>query len=193
VPYFVDKCDKYLGASVKNSLWVWCDLEMTGLDVETDTILEVCCVITTPELNILTPKPFHKVIYHNKMALDQMSEWCIENHQLSGLTDDVLMSQDDLTTVEKLFIDFLQEHTLESDMLYLAGNSIHTDRAYIKRLMPGLESLLHYRMIDVTAIAMFLETIGMKKFDKASSHRACDDIIESINELKYYKKQLHDN
>lgn len=176
---------------MKNSLWVWCDLEMTGLDQEKDTILEVCCIITTPELNIITPKPFHKVIHHTKTELDQMSDWCIENHQKSGLTDAVLESKDTLPGIEKELIEFIRDHSLETDTLYICGNSIHMDRTFIRRLMPGLDSMLHYRMIDGTAIALFLETMGIEGYDKASSHRACDDVIESIEELKHFKKKLN--
>lgn len=176
-----------------SSLWLWCDLEMTGLSQEEDTILEVCCVITTPDLTIITPKPFHKVVSHKRIVLESMSEWCIENHQKSGLTTDVLKSDEDLPTVEKAFVEFIRDHSMDTDTLYLAGNSIHTDRAFIRRLMPAVESLLHYRMVDVTAIGIFLSTLGIEGYEKASSHRACDDIIESIEELKHYKSKLNEN
>lgn len=178
---------------MQDSLWLWCDLEMTGLS-EDDTILEVGAIITTPELQVITAKPFHKVIHHSKNELDQMSEWCIENHQLSGLTDAVLESKDSLSSVEQDLITFIRDNSLETDVIYLAGNSIHTDRAFIKKYMPGVESMLHYRMVDVTSIGMFLETLGIKRYEKASTHRACDDIVESIEELKYYTSKIpHDN
>lgn len=175
-----------------NELWLWLDLEMTGLDSQ-DTILEIACVITTPDLKIITTKPFHKVIHHTKSALDRMSEWCIENHQKSGLTDAVLSSPDTITSAEKAFIEFIRDHSLATDTLYLAGNSIHTDRAFVKREMPGVESMLHYRMIDVTAISLFLKTMGIENYEKLGSHRACDDILESIEELRHYKKYIKQN
>lgn len=174
---------------MNNALWVWLDLEMTGLE-EHDTILEIGCILTNPQLQIVSSKPFHKVIHHTKSQLDQMSEWCINHHQASGLTNDVLMSKDNLASSEKLLIEFIVNHSINSDVIYLAGNSIHTDRVFVRRLMPALESLLHYRMIDVTAISLFLETIDMKGFEKKSSHRACDDIVESIEELRYYKQKI---
>lgn len=176
-----------------NELWLWLDLEMTGLDSK-DTILEIACVITTPDLNIITSKPFHQIIQHSKTDLDQMSEWCIENHQKSGLTDDVLNSTTSITVAEKAFIEFIKDHSLATDVLYLAGNSIHTDRAFVRKYLPGVESMLHYRMIDVTAIALFLKTLNISGYEKLGSHRACDDIIESIEELRHYKKVLtHDH
>lgn len=167
-------------------VWVWLDLEMTGLDPQLDQILEVSCILTQPNLIQIGAKPFSEVVHHDNAVLENMSEWCIEHHGESGLTQSVRDSQLTLSEVERQLVQYVNEYTLEEDVLYLAGNSIHTDRQFIKNDMKGFDSLLHYRMIDVTSVGLVAESIGIEPYSKDVPHRALEDIIGSINELKYY-------
>lgn len=167
-------------------VWVWLDLEMTGLEPKEDKILEASCILTTKHLREYTTVPFSEVISQPENVLTSMSEWCIEHHGESGLTQACLNSKKDLSIVENELIAYIQEHTLPTDTLYLAGNSIHMDRAFIKEHMKGLDSLLHYRMIDVTSIGIVCSTMGIEPFEKEAPHRALDDIRLSIAELKHY-------
>jgi oligoribonuclease len=183
----------YERGDMSNSVWVWLDLEMTGLDIKTDQILEVSCILTTPALHEFTSKSFSYVVHYDDNVLESMSEWCVTHHAESGLTQAVRESVHSLDSVEKDLIKYIQDHTLPTDMLYLSGNSIHTDRTFVKQYMKRLESVLHYRMVDVTAIAMFCETLGIDRFKKETTHRALDDILGSIAELRYYKAQLKDH
>ncbi|MCP8351775.1 oligoribonuclease [Candidatus Synchoanobacter obligatus] len=173
-----------------NEVWVWLDLEMTGLNVEVDQILEVSCILTTTDLSVYSGVAFSEVVHYGEDVLEGMSDWCIEHHGNSGLSQAVRESHKSLAEVEKKLIEYIQSQTLPTNVLYLAGNSIHTDRAFVKRYMPGLESILHYRMLDVTAIAMFAYSMGIPAFEKRSSHRALDDIKDSIQELRHYKDRL---
>lgn len=175
---------------MSTAVWVWLDLEMTGLDVNSDQILEVSCILTTPSLREFTTQHYTEVVYYDDSVLDNMSEWCIEHHALSGLTQAVKDSKQDLVAVEKGLLSFIHDHTMPTDTLFLAGSSIHADRTFIKRYLLGFESTLHYRMVDVTAIRMFCETLGIKPYEKVSSHRALDDIRDSIDELRYYKSAI---
>lgn len=178
---------------MSNSVWVWLDLEMTGLDVKQDKILEVSCILTTPELHEYTSESFSMVVQQSQEVLDTMSDWCIKQHGESGLTQACLESDLSLEMIEKRLVTFVQAYTLPTDTLFLAGNSIHTDRGFIKEYMTGFESMLHYRMVDVTSVAMVCESMGITQYTKESSHRALDDIRMSIEELRYYVKKLNGN
>lgn len=174
----------------QSSVWVWCDLEMTGLEPLEDEILEVSCILTTSDLREYTTTPFSEVVHQPDAVLHNMSEWCIEHHGNSGLTEACRQSKKPLSEIETQLISYIQEHTLPTDMLYLAGNSIHMDRAFIKQHMKGLDSLLHYRMIDVTSIGIMCEAMGISRYEKEAPHRALDDIRLSIAELKHYQSSL---
>ena len=175
---------------MSNAIWVWLDLEMTGLDIKQDKILEVSCILTTPELHGYTNESFSMVVHQNLDVLETMSHWCVEQHGKSGLTQACLDSDVSLEMVEGQLVNYIHAHTLPTDNLFLAGNSIHTDRGFIKEHMKGFESMLHYRMIDVTSVAMVCESMGVSLYKKEAPHRALDDIQMSIEELKYYIKQL---
>ena len=171
-------------------VWVWLDLEMTGLEPRNDKILEASCILTTKHLREYTTVPFSEVVSQPDSVLESMSEWCIEHHGDSGLTDACRQSRKDISAVENALIAYIQEHTLPTDTLYLAGNSIHMDRAFIKEHMTGLDSLLHYRMIDVTSIGIVCSTMGIEPYAKDAPHRALDDIRLSIAELSYYLSHM---
>ncbi|XP_068600844.1 small fragment nuclease [Brachionichthys hirsutus] len=168
---------------------VWVDLEMTGLDVDTDRIIEMACVITDPELNVLAEGP-SLIIKQPDEVLDGMPEWCQVHHGKSGLTQAVRDSNVTLQQAEYEFLSFVRQHT-PPGQCPLAGNSVHADKRFLQKYMPQFVHHLHYRIIDVSTIKelcrwWFPEEYKMVPHKK-SSHRALGDIMESIKELQYYK------
>ena len=177
-----------MGGAMNNDVWVWIDLEMTGLEVEHDQIIEVACILTAPDLHPMDPKPFLSVVHQSDEVLKEMSEWCQTHHGSSGLTEEVRNSRKSIAEVELELIQYLDRVIVGDPTLYLSGNSIGTDRTFIKKYMPILESRLHYRMIDVTSVKLvvnaFFPNISVPV--KQTSHRAEQDIMDSIEELRYY-------
>lgn len=173
-------------------LLVWIDLEMTGLMIDTDVILEIACVITDGNLNVLAAGPSF-VIQQPKEKLDAMSKWCVNHHGKSGLTDAVLKSTTTIEEAEKKTLAFIKEHCIPNNGI-LAGNSIWQDRAFMQRYMPSIPAYLHYRMLDVStikelAIRWYPENSSIE-FKKSDGHRALSDIYESIAELEHYRKHF---
>ncbi len=168
---------------------IWVDLEMTGLEPETDTILEIALVITDSDLNILgEDKTYY--IHHEQEKFEGMNDWCKDQHTKSGLWDKVVESKTTIEEAEGSILEFLKPYT-ESRKNVLCGNSIHQDRRFINKYMKKLDEYLHYRMIDVSTIKELAKRWYpeiKEEFSKKGSHRAYDDIIESIEELKFQKK-----
>ncbi|MGC6404483.1 MAG: oligoribonuclease [Candidatus Comchoanobacterales bacterium] len=166
-------------------MWLWVDLEMTGLDSAQDVILEVAAIKTDQDLNIIGDV-FEAVVHQSDSVLDNMNEWCQDQHQKSGLVDRVKQSNYTIEQVEEHLLTWLGD---DSHDIILCGNSIHTDRRFIDRYMPRLAERLHYRMIDVTSIKLCVEAWQPKNVSgfKSSDHRALSDIKASIDELKHYK------
>jgi len=171
-------------------LLVWMDLEMTGLEPETDTILEIATIITDGDLNLVAEGPT-LVIHHDKPALDAMSEWCVKQHGKSGLTQRVLDSTTTLADAEAQTLEFIQHYVPERSSP-LCGNSIHQDRRFLARYMPQLEAWMHYRNIDVSTVKELACRWypGFHPPKKNGKHLAMDDIRDSIAELKYYREHL---
>jgi len=169
---------------------VWMDLEMTGLDPEHDTILEIATIITDAELNTVAEGPV-LVIHHDKASLDAMNEWCVKQHGASGLTQRVLDSTTTLGEAEAQTLAFIQQHIGQSASP-LCGNSIHQDRRFLVRYMPQIENWLHYRNIDVSSIKELACRWypNFKAPAKSGAHLAMEDIRDSISELKYYREQF---
>lgn len=169
---------------------IWMDLEMTGLDPEIDTILEIATIVTDKDLNVLAEGPTI-AIHHDKQALDNMDEWCRKQHGISGLSDRVLASEISLAGAEAETLAFIQKYTAKRTVP-LCGNSIHQDRRFLVRYMPELEAHLHYRMIDVSAIKELANRWypDIKPPSKEGTHLALDDVCESIAELRYYRETL---
>ena len=168
----------------------WVDLEMTGLG-ENQIILEVASLITNPDLQILETGP-ELVIHRSENELRVIEEWSKIHHKKTGLLDMVKKSTISIEAAEKLTLKFLQKWTGDNK-LPLCGNSIWVDRRFIKNEMPNLEAALHYRMIDVSSIKeLSSRWFGEKGLapEKKKNHRALDDIIESVNDLKWYKDNL---
>jgi oligoribonuclease len=163
---------------------VWVDLEMTGLDINKDHIIEMACLITDKNLNIIAEGP-DLVIKQSDELLDGMNDWCKKTHGESGLTAAVPGGKP-LAQVEAELIALARRHFDLKDRIVLVGNSIGNDRRFIDRYMPEFAKLLHYRLIDVSSFKeIFREKYGLG-FEKKNAHRAVDDIHESIRELGHY-------
>ncbi|KGN54054.1 oligoribonuclease [Cucumis sativus] len=174
---------------------VWIDLEMTGLNVETDRILEIACIITNGNLTKLVEGP-DLVIHQSKECLDKMGEWCQSHHAASGLTKKVLRSTISEREAEKQVIQFVKKHVC-TDKLHLAGNSVYMDFIFLKKYMPDLAGLFSHVLVDVSSIKTLCDRWYPRDRKKAppkeNKHRAMDDIRESIMELKYYKENIFKN
>lgn len=171
---------------------VWIDLEMTGLEVEKDRILEIACIVTNKNLEILERGP-DIVIHEPEEVLTAMNEWCQINHGKTGLTQAVRESKINLEEAEQMVLDFVKKYCPEK-ACPLAGNTIYMDRMFLYRYMPKLNDYLHYRIVDVSTIKELCKRWEGKVFShcppKKLVHRALDDIEESIQELKYYKDYM---
>ncbi|XP_054879473.1 small fragment nuclease isoform X2 [Poeciliopsis prolifica] len=168
---------------------VWVDLEMTGLDVEKDQIIEMACIVTDSDLNIIAEGP-SIIINQPEMLLDGMSDWCKEHHGKSGLIQAVQNSKMTLGQAEYEFLSFVRQHT-PPGQCPLAGNSVHADKRFLDKYMPQFMYHLHYRIIDVSTIKELCRRWFPEEFKmaphKSATHRALDDIKESIKELQYYR------
>lgn len=171
---------------MKNLFWV--DLEMTGLDDLKDTILEVAAVITDIELNPI--EEYHRVVFQPPEVLEGMNDWCKKTHGESGLTAAVASGMP-LAQVEDELLALIDRHFSDEDRPLLAGNSIGNDQRFINRYMPKLAARLHYRVVDVSSFKEIFRERYLLHFHKANSHRAVDDIHESIRELAHYLSFVH--
>jgi len=170
---------------------IWIDLEMTGLDTDTDSILEIACVVTDRELKVLAEGPVF-AIAHPLERLQDMDSWNRNQHRKSGLWDRVLAAAVDHTTAEQNTLDFLQSW-VPSGKSPMCGNSICQDRRFMHRQMPTLERYFHYRHIDVSTIKELAKRWAPEVLhgcDKVSAHTALSDIHDSIAELRYYREHL---
>jgi len=161
---------------------LWIDLEMTGLDVEKEVILEVGAVITDLEFNALAD--YHAIVKQPQIYLDNMDDWNTQHHGDSGLVAQIPFGKEP-ELVERELIELVQLHFADERPV-LAGNSIHQDKLFIHRHFKKLASKLHYRMLDVSSFKIIFQAKYQKSFEKKDQHRAVDDIYESIAELKYY-------
>ncbi|XP_029304104.1 small fragment nuclease [Cottoperca gobio] len=168
---------------------VWVDLEMTGLDIEKDQIIEMACLITDSDLNILAEGP-NLIINQPNELLEGMSEWCKEHHGKSGLTQAVQDSKITLEQAEYEFLSFVRQHT-PPGQCPLAGNSVHADKKFLDKFMPQFMYHLHYRIIDVSTIKELCRRWFPEEYKvvphKKAAHRALGDIQESIKELQHYR------
>ena len=162
---------------------LWVDLEMTGLDPAKDVILEVSVIIT--DFNFLKLADYEAVIHQSDDALANMTDWPAQQHKASGLTERVRQQGRPEKEVERELVALIGEH-FGSEPAVLAGNSIHFDRMFIRRWWPEVESLLHYRMLDVSSFKVLMQGKYDVNFEKKETHRATADIEASIAELKYY-------
>ncbi|WP_433802282.1 oligoribonuclease [Actinomycetospora sp. CA-084318] len=174
-----------------NGRLVWIDCEMTGLDLGKDKLIEIAALVTDQEL-VPLGEGVDVVIHASDEDLDNMPEVVVEMHAKSGLTEEVRASSVTLEEAEKLVLDYIREHVPDARSAPLCGNSIATDRGFIARDMPELDSYLHYRMIDVSSIKelcrRWYPRIYYAQPEKGLAHRALADARESIRELEYYRR-----
>jgi len=170
---------------------VWIDLEMTGLDTQTDRIIEIATIVTDARLNILAEGPV-LAIHQPDEVLAAMDEWNTTQHTGSGLTRRVRESRLDEAQAERLTLDFLSGH-VPANASPMCGNSICQDRRFLARCMPELERYFHYRNLDVSTLkelAVRWAPEVARGFVKQSTHLALDDVRDSIRELQYYRERL---
>ena len=168
---------------------IWIDLEMTGLDPDHDVIIEIATVVTDKDLNILAEGPV-LAIHQEDSKMAAMDEWNQTHHGQSGLIDRVKASSIDELEAEWQTIEFLRLWVPE-DTSPMCGNSICQDRRFLYRSMTRLERFFHYRNLDVSTLKELAARWApdvYQGFQKKSSHQALDDIIESIDELRYYRE-----
>ncbi|MEK2644872.1 oligoribonuclease [Bdellovibrio sp. BCCA] len=166
----------------------WLDMEMTGLDVEKEVIIEVAAIVT--DLNFKELDTFETVVKQPQKYLDAMDAWNTEHHKKSGLTAKVPFGMDP-DQVEAKLVDMVKKHFPDpKDRPVLAGNSIMQDRLFIDKYMKDLSPRLHYRMVDVSSWKVIINNKFNYVYQKANKHRALDDIRESIQELRAYCDKL---
>ena len=178
--------------NLNNDRIVWIDCEMTGLDLQADALVEVAAVVTDSELNVLGDG-VDVVIRPEPAALDQMNDFVRQMHTTSGLLDE-LDSGTTLEEAQQTVLDYVRTWVPEPGRAPLAGNSVGTDRAFLDRDMPELAGHLHYRIIDVSSIKELSRRWYPRAYfqspEKNGGHRALADILESIDELRYYREAV---
>ena len=176
-----------------SDLLVWLDMEMSGLDPERERVIEIATILTDGQLTEIAVGP-ELVIHQPDEIIAAMDDWNTKHHGASGLTERVRQSQITDADAEAQTIAFIDAHVSARERPVLAGNSIHQDRRFIRRYMPALEKRLHYRMVDVSTIKelarRWYPQIIARQPPKRDTHRAFDDIRESIEELRFYRGQV---
>lgn len=171
---------------------VWIDCEMTGLSLKDDALIEIAALVTDYNLNVLGDG-VDIIIKPPTAALEQMNEFVTNMHTTSGLITE-LDSGVTLKEAEDQVLDFIRQYAPEPRKAPLAGNSIATDRGFIARDMTALDEWLHYRMVDVSSIKVLAKSWYPRAYfnapEKRGNHRALADIIESIEELRYYRSTV---
>jgi oligoribonuclease len=169
---------------------VWIDLEMTGLEPERHAIIEIATVVTDGELNVLAEGP-NLAIRRTEEELALMDAWNVSTHTGSGLVERIRASEVDVAEAERQTLAFVRRWVAKG-VSPLAGNTVAQDRRFLRREMPKLEAYLHYRHVDVSTIKELVRRWyphGPQPPEKRQAHRALDDIIESIEELRWYRER----
>jgi oligoribonuclease len=178
-------------ANSRSNNLIWIDLEMTGLNPEHDTIIEIATLVTDADLNLIEQGP-SLAVHQSDAALEAMDEWCTRQHGQSGLTQRVRESTITEREAELRTLAFLQRH-VDQGSSPMCGNSIGQDRRFLNKYMPELEAFFHYRNLDVSTLKELARRwkpevlAGVKK---QGSHLALEDIQDSINELRHYRQHF---
>jgi oligoribonuclease len=171
---------------------VWVDCEMTGLEVTVDEICEIGVVVTDGELNLQDPG-LQLVIKPSDAALSNMGDFVTQMHTDSGLIEEIPQGIT-IAEAETKVLEYIKQWVTEERTAPLAGNSIGTDRMFLNRQMPQLDKFLHYRNIDVSSLKelsrRWFPRVYFQLPKKTGNHRALADILESIQELRYYRKAI---
>ncbi|MHC9668594.1 oligoribonuclease [Corynebacterium diphtheriae] len=175
----------------KNDRLVWIDLEMTGLELDRHVIVEVAALITDADLNIIG-EGVDLVVHATPEQLAEMDDFVTTMHTSSGLLEEIKASTVSLREAEDAVLALIAQHCAPEHPAPLAGNSIATDRSFIRAQMPRLDKALHYRMVDVSSLKelsrRWAPRVYFNQPDKGMAHRALADIVESIRELDYYRR-----
>jgi len=169
---------------------VWIDLEMTGLNIDKESIIEIATIITDGELNIIAHGP-NLAITVDESLIEGMDEWNTTHHFESGLVKRIREQGVDLSEAEEMTLDFLKEW-VDHNTAPLCGNSVWNDRRFLEKEMPLVADYLHYRMIDVSTVKELARRWypEVEKYPKKGAHLALDDIIESVEELDYFRTKV---
>ncbi|POR39786.1 Uncharacterized protein TPAR_00010 [Tolypocladium paradoxum] len=184
------------GGHVHDDALVWIDCEMTGLNPDTDEILEIYCILTTGNLDVIDDEGFHAVVHWPKSRLDQMDDWCTASHGSSGLTAAVLASTTTPSEAAAGLYAYITRLVPERRKALLAGNSVHADRAFLRRgPYASVVDHLHYRILDVSAIKEAARRwsppgVAAGAPAKEGRHLARHDVLESIEEARYYRDAI---
>ena len=170
---------------------IWIDMEMTGLQPDADRVIEIAMLVTDPQLNVLATGPV-LVIHQPDEVLDGMDSWNKSTHAKSGLIEKVRVSRLSEAEAERQALEFLAP-LVPASTSPMCGNSICQDRRFLARWLPRLESYFHYRNLDVSTLKELVRRWQpelLKGFAKEGKHEALADILESIEELKFYRKNV---
>ncbi|VDO33946.1 unnamed protein product [Haemonchus placei] len=171
---------------------VWIDCEMTGLNHEKQTLVEIATIVTDGDLNVVAEGP-DIVINQPEAVLRNMEDWPRETFSKNGLLQKIRESTVSLREAEDMVLEFLKRNTVKG-RCPLAGNSVHMDRRFISKYMPRLDKHLHYRIVDVSTVKELASRWFPEEYAKApikkGTHRALDDIRESIEELRFYRSAI---
>jgi len=170
---------------------------MTGLDPTNDVILQICCYITSPTLDLLEPSGFETVVSRPRDVLENMNEWCIKTHNSTGLVSRCLSSSITAAQASSMLLSYIKTHVPEPGKALLAGNTVHADKMFLMKECPEVIEWLGYRILDVSAIKegarrWCSEEVLAGAPKKEGTHEARMDILESIEECRYWKKVLFD-
>lgn len=187
--------------SNQESPFIWVDLEMTDLNPDVGFIIEIAVVITDRQLNMIAALDDSIVIHLSDEILNNMNEWCIKHHGESGLTERSRNSKISLAEAEELVLQFLRKNGVPVDGVQdwdkkplIAGNTVWMDKLFIEKYMPRFNNALHYRVMDVSTVKelcrRWYPDLFAKMEKKKNPHRALGDILESIEELRYYKQAI---
>lgn len=164
---------------------------MTGLNPETDSIIEIAATVTNTDLKVIEEGP-NLVVYQDDGIFKTMDKWNQTQHKKSGLWKEVIASSLKVKDAENVLISFIKKHFSPKEKALIAGNSIWQDRRFITKYMPRLHEYFHYRMIDVSSLKLLAKHWYPKLSipQKGTNHRAKEDINDSIKELKFYKEHI---
>jgi oligoribonuclease len=170
---------------------VWMDLEMTGLDPKTCTIIEIASLVTDKDLNLVAQGPCI-AIHQPDPVLDAMDDWNKKHHGESGLIEAIKKSTISLAEAERQTLEFVSKYCKPKSSP-LCGNTIYQDRRFLIEYMPKLEEYMHYRLVDVSTIKELVKRWYGPEFQapvKKQKHKALDDILETVEELKFYRGKV---